>query len=363
MAATFDTNNFKMEALQTPDEQKCKNCGAVVDSKYCKECGQKAIEHKQTIWHLTMHFLSDILHYDGRFIRTLKLLLTKPGFLSSEYKNGARQKYVDPFKLYLFISAAAFIVFITLDKPENTSTRISNPAIIHFIDSTRAALQKDSTHLARMEKSKYRTIKTKAYGKKIEIFEVSNMFRHGVPYYDSVQNTLLPEKRSKGYRRYKERCVVKIFELYDTAPYNYLKKTHERINLVIPKSFLLSMPFFIFGLYVLNYKRRKDFPSAYHAIFTMHFYATIWVFITFDSIVSSFLENPATETIYEYIGYAIFSGCLVYLYVAMHRFYKERWWLTLIKAIVLIIFTGFMYYRILLILKEYYITSLVSLPA
>lgn len=348
---------------QTANEQQCPNCGSAIDGKYCKNCGQKNAEHKQTIGHLLFHFVSDIIHYDGRFIRTLKLLLTKPGFLSSEYKNGVRQKYVDPFRLYLFISAVAFVAFITFDKSEKTSTKISNADIIHFIDSTRLALQKDTAYQAKMNKIRYRTIKKTVYGKEIQIFEVSDMLRHGERYYDSVQNTLAPEKRSKGYKRYKEKKISRIYELYDTAPYNYSKKTWERISLIIPKSFLFSMPFFIFGLFLLYYKKRKEYPSAYHAIFTMHFYTTVWVFITLDSIFSGLLENPVTKTIYTYVGYGIFSGCLLYLYVAMFRFYKERWWSTLIKAIILIVFTLSLYYCILLVLRQYYIITLTSLHA
>lgn len=349
--------------MQIAKEQSCANCGSAIDSKFCKQCGQKAIEHKQTIWHLLVHFVSDIIHYDGRFIRTLKLLLTKPGFLSSEYKHGVRQKYVDPFRLYLFISAAAYIAFVAFDNAEKTSTKISNPEIVHYIDSTRLALQKDTTYQAKLEKIRYHTIKDTVYGKKIHIFEVSDMLRHGERYYDSLQNTLPPEKRSKGYKRYIEKKVSRIYEIYDTAPYNYLIKTWERIRLIIPKSFLFSMPFFIFGLFLLYYKKRKEYPSAYHAIFTMHFYSMVWIFMTLDSIFSTFFENSATEAMYTYIGYGIIAGCMIYLYVAMFRFYKERWWLTLIKSILLIIFIVLIYYCILLVMRQYYIITLTSLPA
>ena len=349
--------------MQIAKEQSCANCGSAIDSKYCKQCGQKVIEHKQTIWHLLVHFVSDITHYDGRFIRTLKLLLSRPGFLSSEYKNGVRQKYVAPFKLYLFISAAAYIAFVAFDNAEKTSTKISNPEIIHFIDSTRLVLQKDTAYQDKLDKIRYYTIKDTVYDKKIHIFEVSDMLRHGERHYDSVQNTLPHEKRSKGYKRYKEKKISRIYEIYDTAPYNYLVKTWERIRLIIPKSFLFSMPFFIFGLFLLYYKKRKEYPSAYHAIFTMHFYSMVWIFMTLDSIFSSFFENPATKAIYTYIGYGIIVGCLIYLFVAMFHFYKERWLLTLVKAIILTISTGLIYYCILLVLREYYIINLTSLSA
>lgn len=352
-----------MEAVQMPDEQKCKNCGAVIDGKFCKECGQKAIEHKQTIWHLTMHFLSDILHYDGRFIRTLRSLLTRPGFLSMEYMKGVRQKYVDPFRLYLFISALAFVVFITFDSPQKTVTKIHNPDIIHIIDSTRAALQADTIHNSRNQKSRYNRIKFEVKGTKIVILDPPDILKRGEHYYDSVQNTLTPQKRSIGYLRYKDRKFIKAYEVFDTAPYNYSKKMDEKISLIIPKSFFVSMPFFILTLFLLYFKKRNLYPSAHHAIFTLHFYTTVWVFITLDTIISTFLEHPRTIVIYRYIGSAIYLGLIVYLFVALSRFYKERWWVTLIKVIILTTITAFIYLLIMYTLREYFILSLNSISA
>ena len=61
-----------MEDVAMTNEQQCKNCGSVLDSKFCKNCGQKAIGQKQTIWQAIMHFVSDVTHYDRRFIKTLK---------------------------------------------------------------------------------------------------------------------------------------------------------------------------------------------------------------------------------------------------------------------------------------------------
>ncbi|MBS1771248.1 MAG: DUF3667 domain-containing protein [Bacteroidetes bacterium] len=352
-----------MEDVEITNEQQCKNCGSVLDGKFCKNCGQKVIEHKETIWHAVTHFVSDIFHYDGRFIRTLKLLLTRPGFLSLEYKNGAREKYVDPFRLYLFMSALAVVVFVNIESPQETVTRRDNPDIIRFIDSTRAALLTDRAHSAKNKKGRYDRIKFEVNGKKITILDPADILKHGKRYYDSVQNTLSPQKRTSGYFRYKDMKVIEAYDAFDMAPYNYSQKIDEKISLLLPKAFFISMPFFILALFALYFNKRKQYLSAYHAIFTLHIYTTMWVFIMLDSITSTYFEHPKTHIIYTCVGYIIFFGCLVYLYVAMLRFYKERWWLTLIKAIVLIIFTGLVFYGGVLILKEYLTISLATIPA
>lgn len=354
-----------MGDMHLTNERQCPCCGSVIDGRFCKDCGQKVIEHKQTIWHFVIHFASDIFHYDGKFIKTLKVLLTRPGFLTVEYRKGVREKYLDPAKLYLFLSAIVFVVLITFEKPESTITKISDPKIVYFIDSARAALQTDSAFRAKINNNpaRHAIIKSTLNGCPIEILEVPDMMKHGERYYDSIQNTLPPEKRSTGYKRYKERKLVRAYEVYDTAPYNYAKKRHEKINLVIPKSFFISMPFFVIGLLILNYKKRKRYPSAYHAIFTLHFYSTVWVFIMLDSIIAIFLEHPETAAIYSIIAYTILSGCMVYLFVAMLRFYEDKWWLTLIKAIILTGFTILYSILVLYTLREYHILSLGAIEA
>jgi hypothetical protein len=47
----------------------------------------------------------DLLSLDARIVRTLRGLLFRPGFLTSEYLAGRRVGYVPPFRLYLLVSA------------------------------------------------------------------------------------------------------------------------------------------------------------------------------------------------------------------------------------------------------------------
>ena len=95
-------------------ENKCLNCGAEVIGRFCHECGQENAEAKETIWHLLHHFFSDLTHFDSKLLHTLRYLTLKPGFLSKEYNNGRRVRYVYPLNLYFFTSAIFFLVFSSL---------------------------------------------------------------------------------------------------------------------------------------------------------------------------------------------------------------------------------------------------------
>ncbi|MEX0894090.1 MAG: DUF3667 domain-containing protein [Gemmatimonadota bacterium] len=84
----------------------CLNCGAAVTGRFCGACGQEARDPDPPIRHLAREMFAEALGADSRTWRTLRLLLLKPGALTSEYFVGRRGRYLDPLRLYLLLSAA-----------------------------------------------------------------------------------------------------------------------------------------------------------------------------------------------------------------------------------------------------------------
>ena len=85
----------------------CKNCHASLDSLYCSECGQKDAE-LLSLNDLFSDFFSNVFSFDSRFFLSIKYLISKPGFLTKEYWNGVRKKYLPPLRIYLIISLLFF---------------------------------------------------------------------------------------------------------------------------------------------------------------------------------------------------------------------------------------------------------------
>jgi hypothetical protein len=100
--------------LEERKEKICLNCNAALHGRYCQVCGQENIEPKESVWHLVNHFFQDVTHFDGKFFSTVKLLLTKPGFLSREYMIGRRVSYLNPIRMYVFTSAIFFLIFFSI---------------------------------------------------------------------------------------------------------------------------------------------------------------------------------------------------------------------------------------------------------
>lgn len=91
-------------------ERNCLNCGAALDGPFCRQCGQKAHVHRSigAIGHDLVH---GILHLDGKFWRTLPMLVWRPGELTRRYVHGERAKFVSPMAMFLF---SVFLMFAVL---------------------------------------------------------------------------------------------------------------------------------------------------------------------------------------------------------------------------------------------------------
>ena len=106
----------------------CANCSAELLGAYCYSCGQPV---KGMIRPLTsmMHDIADtIFNIDSRIFRTLWPLYVKPGYLSNEYFAGRRVRFVTPFRLYFFLSIAAFFAIqVWLGDVSLTGVNIEGP--------------------------------------------------------------------------------------------------------------------------------------------------------------------------------------------------------------------------------------------
>lgn len=89
----------------------CSNCGTQMYGTYCAKCGQATRHFIKFFPSVIKEMLEDTFDIDGRFFRTIWALLAKPGRLTTAFLTGRRVHYSPPFRLYLFTSLAAFLVF------------------------------------------------------------------------------------------------------------------------------------------------------------------------------------------------------------------------------------------------------------
>lgn len=115
-------NNNEISPTQ---QKKCLNCSSsnANETKYCTNCGQQ-FHYDDTVKGFLMHFLSDYFTFDSKIFKSYYPLLFKPGYLTIEYLQGKRTKYIPPLRMYIFLSIVLFIVW-QLGVVENSTVQIS----------------------------------------------------------------------------------------------------------------------------------------------------------------------------------------------------------------------------------------------
>lgn len=343
----FYYKKYSLSHLKEREEKVCLNCGADLIGFYCHKCGQQNTEPKESAWHLIMHFFSDLFHFDGKFFITMKYLAIKPGYLTEEYVIGRRARYVNPIRMYLFVSAVFFIIFTNylgskiVDDSVRESTPINGHAPSPNTTPAQKILYKDSATGISVTKTGGSGFTIQKSGTDSVTDDLTDI--KTVREYDSIQKSLPKAKRDGIIERYFSRNSI--------AANQYRKAHPGQLKGKLINGFLHSLPYMLFVslpllalILQLLYVRRKQFFYVGHAIFTVHYF--IFYFISFLLIVA--FNNMG------FIG-SVLSGLMqiglfIYLYLAMRRFYKQGWLKTFIKfllfntigfVLVLLVFAAF----------------------
>ncbi|MEZ2440687.1 DUF3667 domain-containing protein [Chitinophaga sp. RCC_12] len=307
-----------MKSQPLRKEKNCLNCGTEVPERYCTHCGQENTVPHETFTHLVKHFVADIFHYDSQFLTTLKYLLFRPGFLSREYMAGKRVRYVNPIKLYVFISFVFFFGLFTLqhgNEKESGEFVTERPlAQVNNGDNVKTGIE---TLDQALSDSSPTSIK-------------KNMNRyHTVEEFDAAQRQLPDSARLHGAEKSVYRRIIGVRQKYGE---DSKKAIIEMFNHNVPKLMFVLLP--LFALFMTwMYRKQKKWLYADHAIFAIHLHSFSFII----GLTGLLLEFIFHNDIFMTIGWWII---FIYLVLALWNNYRQSFRKSLLKGIVLSIAYG-----------------------
>jgi hypothetical protein len=327
-------------------EKKCLNCGADVPDKFCSHCGQANTEPKESFLHLVADFFSDITHYDSKVFVTLKDLIFKPGFLTKEYNGGKRVTYLNPIRLYVFISAVFFLVLFAStkknEKNEKDDEQSTNIFRQKFADSLRnAANSFQQINADTIRKNIYKEIASRIDPPKppgdLEsiglffsssgevIIDMEESKYNNILDYDSVQKKLPDSLKDTGFMRWLLRNNVRLKSEHDNR--SHLKIIVDMQH-SIPKIMFVLLPLFAF--FVSWFYSWKKYFYAQHATFTIHFHAFIFLLFLLILLLDKIFPWEWSGLILLGIG---FVWGFLYLTFALKKVYRQSLILSGVKAL------------------------------
>ncbi len=307
-----------MSHFKERNEKNCLNCGTHVTGRYCQDCGQENVVVKESFWHLIIHLIEDITHFDGKLWVTLKYLLFKPAFLTKQYMIGKRATYLHPIKMYVFISAVFFL--FAFSGNHNNSVLIDE-------ENTQAANHssvKKSPAIDSVEKTDDQFIIN---------LGIDSLKYDSIEAYDTMQLKLPAAQQDNWLTKTINKKIIGIKQKYNGNNNNIIKAIAEQFQHQFSKILYLSLPLFAFFLWLL-YKRNKNIYFVDHLIFSIHTYCAFFIILFTRSIIENAGQLIFKYTI-PYVNFITFLLLCFYLYKSLRNQFFQSRLKTIVKFILL----------------------------
>lgn len=344
----------------------CFNCGHPFSGheKFCPECGQANKDKRITFGSFLHEVFNGFISWDSKFWTTFIPLLTKPGKVSRDYIDGKRQRYANPFRFYLSISVVFFLILGATEsydtfKELRTGKTKSNKTINFKFDDAKKALDSidiksnindalkniDSTDKEKILKSIPNTssdsIKNLTDIKEIsDLKKWSGFLEINKKYPDISTDAALDSLQlEKDFWNRFSYSRLKVITAIITNEEKNAEFTKQLISYISISLFVL-LP--LFTLFLKFFYIRRKFTYVEHLIFVFHTQTVFFLLLTLFYIID-YIQHP------KYIILIFLLLFIVYLYLAMKRFYMQGHIKTFMKFILVncvfffVTFIGFLF--------------------
>jgi hypothetical protein len=321
----------------------CANCAEPLIGPFCAVCGQPHNVHRRSLGRLLHEFVSDIVSFDSRILRTARALLFEPGELPLAFHQGRTQRYVPPVRLYLFVS---LIFFVTLS--------FAGIAILQLhLASISQRYVSDAHHNVFLVKNGVREPmdgftaddKGNVYlddpdlphrpvsGMKADgsLSETVTTQPHFFARIGSVQGGQAPAKiladmdrklktasaRERSVGTWITEHVARMFKVLATNP----AAVNGPLTEWIPRMLFVLLPLLALLLACFYWRQRKEFFFVDHFVFSLSTHTFGFALLLIAAALAQIL--PAEIVV---LVAAVATG--MYLLLAMRRFYRQNWFWT-----------------------------------
>ena len=319
----------------------CANCQQPLTGAYCALCGQPRDVHRRSVWGLLHELGKDIASFDSRILRTARALMLRPGELAKAYHEGRTQPFVPPVRLYLFVSLVFFLALST-----------AHIAIFQFgLGIDRQVLARDAAGHVFLEKDGKRTqVPNSTALSDGSVFTGGHVVKDakiGDPAYHAQAQLLVlrhigaqrPMPADVRAQLDKLNADVQAQNGDDAKDWGSRVFAHGLSALAknpaalngpmtewLPRILFLLMPLFALLLSLFYWRRRANLFFVDHLVFALNYHS-------FGFVLLVLFLAPAQIMSQSVLMLLICGIMMLYLLLAMKRFYGESWRRTAMKCI------------------------------
>jgi hypothetical protein len=300
-----------------------------LNGEYCAACGQRHEPHIHTVAHFAGEAFESISHADSRLWRTLWYLFARPGFLTQEFFAGRRVSYLPPFRLYLVLSVALFLLLsIASDDP----SVIDRPLVKGTAEAAQAQQAAGEARAALQQQGLPATLvpdipvvdAKDAAADESEFKVRSKGLDEFCDAFDQPETGGAGAARRRDIRLFCDKVRNDSSELFTTLYHN------------LPRAMFLFLPL-LAAIMKLMYWRPKRYYVE-HLLFLVHNHAFVFLTLILFLLLDLLLDRLIGDYLWPlYVGGSLYM--VWYIFRAMRNMYGQHGGLSFIKYLVL----GFSY--------------------
>ncbi|HMT28625.1 MAG TPA: DUF3667 domain-containing protein [Bacteroidia bacterium] len=307
----------------------CTNCGKELheSDNFCPHCGQENDNKRQSFGRIMSELVIGFLSIESRLAHSIPALLFRPAFLTKEYLNGRRQRYLDPVRMFLTIVVIFFLVGsleddTNVDQGKKQTTE-SSATISENLKDTLLILDEgplqlnftehaseDSNAISDSTDHEDLELDDANYGK------IKELIKEGVTDENQIMDSL--KIKNTFWNRFYYHEVIKFAntDFEDLKAY-FISK--------LPWVFFSLIPLFAFILKMLYFRRK--FLYIDHLIFAFHLHSFYFLTAILNNIIS-WISGFDCSVIANLFA-------IVYSFMALKNFYQQGYLKTALKFLTL----------------------------
>lgn len=133
-----------LDTLAPRERALCPGCGAPATGRFCAACGEETVVEDLSLRALVAGVVEHLTALDVKLLRTVRLLLFRPGQLTVEYRRGVRKRYTRPLPLFLLVLGAFFVAMANIFGARDSQAELANTTLLRPLQPRVAAMQRQS---------------------------------------------------------------------------------------------------------------------------------------------------------------------------------------------------------------------------
>ena len=366
----------------------CENCAAELHGEFCHACGQSVHNPIRHAGHAVEEFFEAFWHLDGRVFRTLRDLLS-PGRVATNYLAGHRARYIAPLRLFVVLSLLTFFIGAATVHFDETDVVDVNDSTAQFERATTVAEVEQLRDELTAEIDKARADSAGVPGVDMALVAAEARIRGAAanrlvelgqspdePAADAASSAdAAPASDDDGLRinlfghrgawdpqtnpvvigwwpdfanAWLNRKVGNIERNMETEEFASAEFWVQGIMAAAPTALFLLVPVFALLLKIVYlFTRRLYLEHLVVALYSHAFLLLALATLFLLSMLGGWLGGSSmwVGTVISLAWTVVFSWMGIYLLLMQRRVYRQAWWLTLVKYLVV----GNIYFVMLLV--------------